>query len=133
MFAFDAGEQGGMFEQARLAVGDAFVVHQAGKVVPDRRAEFGLVVQRLEHAGIALQAVEMAPAGLGDAGGAGLRAQAFEAGREVAGGGGQGGEAEQGGQGEAQAFHARHFATARRNRRGTAAALCCGSVGKESP
>ena len=52
--------------------------------------------------------------------GAGLRAQAFEAGRQVAGGGGQGGEAEQGGQGEAEGLHARHCATVRGNRRATA-------------
>ncbi|EXI72584.1 MAG: hypothetical protein AW07_03189 [Candidatus Accumulibacter sp. SK-11] len=36
-------------------VGDPLVVHQAGEVIPDRRAELGLVVEELQHAHVRAQ------------------------------------------------------------------------------
>src|SRR5690606_6334659 len=59
------------------AVGHAFVVHQAGQVVPDRGGELGLRVEQVEHAAVGRDPRHVVVEGLaGDAAGDGLRAQA---------------------------------------------------------
>ena len=67
--------------QHRQALRDALVVDQRGQVVPDRRAELGLLVELVQHVGQGGQAGGVALPGLGrDAGCAGGRLQFGEAG-----------------------------------------------------
>src|SRR5690606_29627459 len=113
-------QRGGVLLEHGLAVGDALLVHQAGEVVPDRRAELGLVVEQRQHRGVGRDRAHVRiEGGLANAGGARVAGEPVHAARIGGGvvwgwfrGRRGGGRAQERGRGQEQDWgletHARH-------------------------